>query len=425
MRSPLSLIVSFSVLLAIALLLAVIGLAQDPDSDGVGRDTFGLHSHGYRGALELLEAVGVDATRRIAPPAEDMPVDASYVLLAPTPPYIAREPMYLKRLVEWVERGGRIVVAPVTAATRQRFERFGAPTGEDEIEADLLETLGLGSVQVRENGTENSGASTSSRLIESRAQRATNLHDYVGPNGEELNLSLVAGEPFVLDLADEADEWRPVLQRAGAEQSEGVLAAAFPRGEGEIVLVADPDLFANGLLGQGDNSVAVVKLLSPAGGPVVFDEHYHGLSMRGNALYLLTVPGFAALTLSLLAAAGVWAWRTATPLGPPVITPAKPRRDLREYVDAMSHLLLRGRDGRRFLLRELRQGTLEELGRQLGLAALTPTPARIAAAMARRDRPRAEAFTSTIDAIDRRLDTPGRLGIAETTQLMQKANTCL
>jgi hypothetical protein len=166
-------------------------------------------------------------------------------------------------------------------------------------------------------------------------------------------------------------------------------------------------------------------LLSPEGGPVAIDEHFHGLSIRGNSLYVLTRPGFAAIAVGVVAAAAVGAWRTSVSLGPPVETAAKPRRDLREYVEAMGRLLTRGTDSRAFLLGEVRQGTLEELGRRLRLPSLTPSPAAVAAAIARRDRPRAERFTAAIDAIDQRLASRRRLGAKETTQLMNEVTRCL
>ena len=70
---------------------------------------------------------------------------------------------------------------------------------------------------------------------------------------------------------------------------------SFARGKGEIVIVSDPRLLANALLAKADNSVLAVNLLAPHGETVVLDEFYHGLSVRGNALYLFTRPGYAAV----------------------------------------------------------------------------------------------------------------------------------
>lgn len=431
MLSARSLIISIGLVFVVALSLSVLGLRQEPDSDGAGRDTYGLRAHGYRGVLEVLREVGVESERSIAPPTDDLPITTTIALLAPATHFVEREPAYLVRLVDWVKAGGRVVVAPATLERQSRFERQRSKKSKADDVPTLLGTLGLDSVEIRDN--EATAISKDSddeewslfRRRQSRALEFTDMYSFkwYGENNELLAIALPSGSPLTVNPGKAA--WRPLLQREGAKEHEGLLAASFTLGAGEVVVVADPDLFANAILRQSDNSIATTRMLSPAGGSVVFDEHYHGLSVRGNPLYLLTIPGVAALTLGLLSATAIWAWRTAIALGPPVFTPPRPRRDLREYVEAMSRLLLKGRDGRRYLLRELRQGTLEELGRQLGFPVLTPTPDRIAASLARREVSRAEAFSSIMEDIDQRLAVTDRLTTAEATQLMKRANSCL
>jgi len=431
MLSARSLIVSIGLIMVVALSLSVLGLTQEPDSDGAGRDTFGVRAHGYRGVLEVLHEVGVGGERRIAPPTDSLPTATTIALLAPVTHFVEREPAYLSRLVEWVKAGGRVVVAPPTLERQTKFERHRARKSKADGAPTLLGTLGLDSVQIRgEDASPTSEASDENewsfpRGRQSRAQGPTDTHtcDWHAESGERLEIALPSGSPRTIDPGQAT--WRPLLQLEGAEEAEGILAASFGVGDGEVIVVADPDLFANAILLQSDNAIAAVRLLSPEGEPVVFDEHYHGLSVRGSPLYLLTIPGVAALTIGLLSATALWAWRTAIALGPPVFTPAKPRRDLREYVEAMSRLLLKGRDGRRYLLRELRQGTLEELGRQLGLSVLTPAPDRIAASLSRRELSRAKAFTSAMNDIDQRLAQSRRLTTTEAKQLMKRANSCL
>lgn len=431
MLSARSLIISIGLIFVVALGLSVLGLQQEPDSDGAGRDTYGLRAHGYRGVLEVLREVGVESERRIAPPTDNLPITTTIALLTPATHFVEREPAYLSRLVDWVKTGGRVVVAPPTLERQTRFERQRSKESKGADPPTLLGTLGLDSVEIRDQeATAISEDSDKDELPffqrrQSRAQGSTDTFAYkwFGEDGDRLEIALPSGSPLTINPGQAA--WRPLLQLENAKEDEGLLAASFRLGAGEVVVVADPDLYANAILRQSDNSIAAIRLLSPAGGPVVFDEHYHGLSVRGNPLYLLTIPGVTALTLGLLLATALWAWRTAIALGPPVFTPPRPRRDLREYVEAMSRLLLKGRDGRRYLLRELRQGTLEELGRQLGFPVLTPTPDRVAASLARREVSRADAFSSIMNDIDQRLAVSDRLTTTEATQLMKRANSCL
>ena len=121
------------------------------------------------------------------------------------------------------------------------------------------------------------------------------------------------------------------------------------------------------LLAKADNSVLAARLLAPKGRASSFDEFYHGLAVRGNPLYLLTRPGFAAVTLGILLGVGVWTWRQAVFLGPPLVDPEPSRRDIGEYIDAMGDFFRRGPGHRRFLVREVRDGVLQQLCQELKL----------------------------------------------------------
>ena len=144
----------------------------------------------------------------------------------------------------------------------------------------------------------------------------------------------------------------------GPGGGEQVLAAAYHRGKGEVVVVASPAIAENGLITRHDNSVLAVHLLAAPGRPVVFDEFYHGLTLRGNPLWLFTQRGYAATTLCLLALIGLWIWREAVFLGPPLAPETQSRRSIGEYVDAMARFLNRGGSSQAFLLREVRSGVL-------------------------------------------------------------------
>jgi hypothetical protein len=429
MRLLHNLLLGFGALFLLGLILAVASLTRPNDSGGIGRDSYGVRGDGFRGVYELLEEVGVPVRRELYPFADDEQVekDLTVVLIDPSPGFTARQPAYLEKLADWVRRGGRVVVAPPDRETRRRFNQSG-PRDGDVIDADLMESLGLGGVEVA--GDYGQGLLPA----DESALPPDTLDLFTEWDGQRKTVSLAVPAGSRVWIEGVERKLDPVLGYTVAEQVDGqapatppgaAFAARFPLGKGEVVVVAEPTLFSNSLLGLQDNSVAAVRLLSPEGGPVAIDEHFHGLSIRGNSLYVLTRPGFAAIAVGVVAAAAVGAWRTSVSLGPPVETAAKPRRDLREYVEAMGRLLTRGTDSRAFLLGEVRQGTLEELGRRLRLPSLTPSPAAVAAAIARRDRPRAERFTAAIDAIDQRLASRRRLGAKETTQLMNEVTRCL
>lgn len=77
-------------------------------------------------------------------------------------------------------------------------------------------------------------------------------------------------------------------------------------GDGEMYILAEPDLLANhGLKDPRTAKVAVdvIEEMRPNDAPVAFDLTLHGFGRSRNLLKTLLVPPFLALTLSLLAAA--------------------------------------------------------------------------------------------------------------------------
>jgi hypothetical protein len=204
-----------------------------------------------------------------------------------------------------------------------------------------------------------------------------------------------------------------------------VIIAVIKRGKGEIVIVSEPRLLSNALVAQTDNSILAAHLLSPTGQSVTFDEFYHGLAVRGNPLYLLTRPGFAVVTAGLLVSVGVWTWRAALFLGPPLADPEPARRDIGQYIDAMSDFFGRGLDHRRFLVREARDGVLQQLCEELKLPAETSNIDTILAALRRRDPLRAEALRVQLQQIDMALAKPGDFPKSSFLPTMQRLAGCL
>jgi hypothetical protein len=92
---------------------------------------------------------------------------------------------------------------------------------------------------------------------------------------------------------------RPWLERDGKT----VLAST---GDGQVYILAEPDLLANHGLKNPRNAQLAVEMiegLRPDDRPVAFDLTLHGFGRSRNLLKTLLVPPFLALTLSILAAA--------------------------------------------------------------------------------------------------------------------------
>jgi hypothetical protein len=144
------------------------------------------------------------------------------------------------------------------------------------------------------------------------------------------------------------------------------VAAQYKLGEGELILLSDPAIFDNRLISRSDNPVLAVRLVDAGQGPIVWDEFYHGLTIRGSMLFLLTRGSYALVAGMILLTTIAWLWRQSRYLGPPLSAAPVSRRSVREYVEAMARFFQRGAESRRFMLDEVRQGVLWSLRRKTG-----------------------------------------------------------
>ena len=204
-----------------------------------------------------------------------------------------------------------------------------------------------------------------------------------------------------------------------------MVAASFPVGKGQIVVVADPRLLENRWLARGDNAVLGFRILAEGNRSIIWDEFYHGLTLRGNPFALLSNKTYAAIAGSGLLCLAIWTWRKAIWLGP--ARPARPpsRRALGEYVDAMAQLYARSRGGRPFVLAEVREGVLWALRRRLHLSPGKEQLPLVAAAIAHKDRTAARDLESAMAALDRAIASRATNVDASTLQILEQVTDCL
>lgn len=422
-------------ILVVSIIASVISMAQPRDSEGKARDSYGTRSEGYRGLYEVLEELKIPVEREVAPPQAGRLKDHTLFLISPHGQLIRTGPKYVEELLTWVETGGRLVVAPPAHVSwREEMQRRQEveSTPEDVLEIlKLDESLSLEEAEAGEEEWWNDDFDPDPfEGIWNRGQQT------IAPPRDvdaEFEGSLVKLAPEVQKLAvpDEGvatlDVIVPPDGSIGYRDTMGdrrLLVVLVKRGKGEIIVLSDPRLWSNRLLALADNSVLATRLLSPEGSTVVFDEFYHGISVRGNILYLLTLPGFATVVVALLAGIGAWAWRSAIYLGPPLPDPVRSRRDVREYVDAMAHFFERSFDSRPFLAHEIRDGVLQELSQEFKLPMETSDVEKILTALRRHDPQRASKLAATLAELDDLLATGGPTK-AQFLPVMQRLVSCL
>ena len=435
---------------ALSMIAGTIALMGPPDSRGAAVDSYGTRRDGYRAVFELLTAFDVPVERRIEPPSPDLPTSTTLVLWMPHDDLIANEPAYLERLLPWVERGGRLVIAAqppgrnwlatvMQAASRgkgddiwttlqlQGVHPVSITLGEtdddqasalalpqpfnsdaarrEEIRRAMEESMGLHPVQFTTVTTKLSGAYARSSDRVRRLQFPT--EDLGGLEIEDSQATL----GLIECVRPNGDPW--------------TVAASFARGQGEIVVVAEPMLLMNASLGQAENSVLAFDLLVSDGRRVVLDEFYHGLSVRGNPLWLLTKSSYAVVTIAIMGLLALELWRLAILLGPPLDVPTRTRRTIIEYIEAMARFLNRARGSRRFLLSEVRGGVLHTVGHRLGLPPSKHHPDSIANKMSKRSPREADQFREVMQQLDAALVPGSAPSESEAIRLLRKISHCL
>ncbi|MCA9053012.1 MAG: DUF4350 domain-containing protein [Planctomycetaceae bacterium] len=387
MLTPRNAIVLASLLFAGFVLSSIYSALEPPGANGTGADSYGVGRPGGKALVELLHGLEIPVRRTIDPFDSNTSTDATLLLIAPDLMLVRTEPEPLRRIAAWVQRGGRLLVAPGLAGgtTESRLESLAEEL--EHYDAEVLETLGLSDVRVElmlsGDVPEDSPEDDGELVISSVSNSST------GPVADQVSELVTLGEalPEVLWGDERTPLWETRI--LDADGDERVLAASFAVESGEVVVLSDETLVSNVALSRGQNAVWLVhNILSGGRTRVVVDEFYHGLSVRGNAWWLLTKTHYACLAICGLLLLGVWTWRQGVLLGPPLAERSPSRRDIGEYIDAMGRFFLRSRESHRFLLTEIQNGVWRRLSHEVGLAPGQTDVNRLVAAIERRDAER-------------------------------------
>lgn len=151
--------------------------------------------------------------------------------------------------------------------------------------------------------------------------------------GKDEGLEVDIGE----DKEDKADEKWDLIAMDG----ENPLIIQKNLGNGKIICVSNPLIFANGYIDAGDNAIFAANLMALSGGKVcLFDEFRHGINEEkfnflatgwGRSLIFLAVVGLLAI------------YSHAVRFIPPRSHPLPERRSQIEYLRSMANVLRRAK----------------------------------------------------------------------------------
>jgi hypothetical protein len=118
-------------------------------------------------------------------------------------------------------------------------------------------------------------------------------------------------------------------------RGEEPVISAMPLGQGEVLLLACPDVLENAHLGNADH-LALLHALAGAGRAVYFDESVHGLRSETGLFDLLTGWGLGPLMVSLSLLAATLFWRGRARLGPPDPEAPEARSEAVDLLDSLA-----------------------------------------------------------------------------------------
>lgn len=388
MLSPRTAILAAACLFAVYVVNSAWTAVAPKTSAARGEDSFGRGRDGYRGIYDVLEQLDVPVERRIDPPTADLPLDATLVLWSPSPRLVRLEPTYLHAVADWVQQGGRVVVASGYLTWDETLELEKLTENLEHYRSETLPALGLEGVEIDFLLPDEI---PDRRRPEDPELRISNVKWWEPElsEGEVRQLGTLGAELPFIELEDFV-EVRGRTQVIDANGTWRTLAAAIPQGRGEIVVVSDSTLLCNAALGRGDNSVWAVGLLTDGGTRrVLVDEFYHGLSVRGNAWWLLGQPQYALPAAAVVLLLVVATWRAGQLAGPPLEPQEPARRTIGEYLDAMSRFQRQGRNADNSILERVRDGILHRLTRRYGVSATSADWEPLLTTMERQDAERA------------------------------------
>jgi hypothetical protein len=432
------------VIVAVAIIISwiVYGMwsaTRDPEGSRYSASSYGTRAHGYRAFYELLPEIGVPVSRSLAPPSTAMQDNRTLAFVNPDASMVETERGYIRHARRWMDDGGSVVY--VLSANEPRHRRIKSPFSHDsETTFSLMAELGLEGIQTVEVRTtptklrrelaDASEARTRRMGFTLDRERPLTVTPIEGPAAEEgatttaAHLYIPSSELRVVEIGSTATQPSIRYTLRSRDQIEYTLAAVFPRGRGQLILITESELLLNHAIAENDNASFAARLFALPGKPIIFDEFYHGMIVRGNPLWLFTRAPYGLIALLVVLATGVWVLRRAVWLGPPLAEPRTQRRSIVEYVDAMASLF-QHRRYRSHVLKQLWRDTLWMVRKQKQLSPRLVQPEEIAAAIERTEPGLARHLRHVSNLVESRLSSAAPLSQMQSTELAREITKCL
>jgi len=254
-------------------------------------------------------------------------------------PNFGPEQKQLTALIDWVRRGGHIVLAVDTDRVLEYNATYGYISANHVLLAYLrLLSLPVGSYRTTVAVKPAVPSPVASEVTQLRVNSPQRLVVASSTDEVQQHLRQLVGDrqqlPTIEPIA--VHSYQPLLA-----DNDGVLVMRVRIGQGMIDVISDADILGNGQIGQADNIVLAMNLIYARGAPaaVYFDEYHHGRRLRPVAQEELPGTFLIQALLALLAClviyvilGGLWRFGRPVPLKP------EARRSLAEHIAAFAGL---------------------------------------------------------------------------------------
>jgi hypothetical protein len=380
MRQRLAIILTIAVVLVLLVGLNTASYVSEkslPDSEfNPDRSTYNAGATGTRALYDLLAESGRQVMRWREQPysllkAKDSSSPSTFVIIGKTrTPFEQDE---TEAILEWVERGGRLVIIDRRPDARllPRSRGWSVSTGAQELPRSEVNpakpeemTAGVALVRAaqpslltrnveavmpsRYAGTINISADGSTPAAQANPSPPAAI---VEDDEEQLDESSEEEEPPASPASKDLESTAPVnpvltspVPISHLANYRGAMLVDYPHGAGRIIVLSDPYLVANGGLRLADNLQLALNVIAGEGGLIAFDEYHQGRGASGNQL----VAYFAGTPVLWMLAQGVLVvlallWTRGRRFARPLPVPFVDRRSSLEFVASMAELQQRAR----------------------------------------------------------------------------------
>ncbi len=346
---------------------------------------------GTKAWRELLERTGV-ATATWDKPLTELSGEVTFlVVLDPVKPIQVEE---RQALVEWVEGGGRLVIAPFAYRATALTGGWAAHSMDETLACFGLRAFGGNDAEV---------------AVQRRADT---------PLTADVSTVFVPTDQRLRALSSGDEDEVPGGHRVLLGDDQGAAAMELRLGEGRVVALCEAEILANATLREADNVVLAANLAFAGGAPAMayFDEYHHAISLDEGVFAGPQVDAspFRYTIFALLAVAAVYAVGRARRFGAPLPPQEDSRRAGVEFVQAFAQVYARA-DAAAAAARLLGGGFRRKLARAAGVPASVRRPVLVTA-LHRRRLPGEEMV-----ALLTRLEQPGEVSDGTLLEMAQEA----